>query len=110
MIHRNIFNLVSGPDWQLRRNSFKHSFSLTGLRIFQDKMIMLTQRMSQKIEDLAQNSSNLIELDMIFGQMTIDVICMMAFGIDFKAMDNSAIFQVIEEPTLDFHFFLFAIL
>ena len=94
MLHRNLFNLAPGSDWQLRRSSFKHSFSFSSLRQFQDKIIELTQRLSALIEDTSRKSPNsVVELDKIFGQMTIDVICMIAFGIDINAMDNSLIFQ-----------------
>lgn len=94
--------IETGPHWQLRRNAFKHAFSLSTLRFFQDTIKVLT---SQLVDILIKKSANeqAIKMDVLFGRLTIDVICKVGFDLDIHALEDSALFQV------DFCIFLFLI-
>ena len=93
MVLPNIFTLVTGPDWQLRRTSFKHSFSFSKLRTFEDILKELTTKMILKFEELSK-TTGIIEVDKVFGQLTLDVICRVAFGYDMNALDDTQLFEV----------------
>ncbi len=94
MLTPNLFSLVTGKDWQMRRTMFKHSFSSNSLRNFHDIMRSLTDKMVTVLKTATKQSSKPIELDVLFGQMTMDVICNVAFGFDIKALDTSPLFMV----------------
>ena len=87
-----MFNVKTGPHWQLRRNSFKHAFSITSLRSFQDAIKALTD---QLVDILAKKAPSVVKMDVLFGQLTIDVICKVGFGLDIHALQDSPLFQVI---------------
>ena len=89
-----MFNIETGPHWQLRRNAFKHSFSMSFLRHFNEVIRGLVEEvvgiMDQKIAD----GKVPVQVDVLFGQLTIDVICKVGFGMDINALKGSALFQV----------------
>ncbi len=93
-MHRNIFLLQTGNEWQKRRDSFKLSFSNNSLRHFQDVLKELTSKLITKLNERIQKGEAgeaVVEMDVLFGQMTIDVICSLAFNYDVKALDDSEI-------------------
>lgn len=66
---------------------------MNNLRHFQDEVAKVVNK-ACAIVDKAAESDSILNIDVIFGQLTIDVICEVAFQLDIKALDNSKIFQV----------------
>lgn len=91
--HQNIFNLNTGPEWKMRRAAFRQSFSMLQLKVFQDQLKLLTSKLIALLKKSAENKT-VMELDKVFGQVTVDVICSIAFQYDVQAMEDSEIAQV----------------
>ena len=85
----SLFLLTTGPEWQLRRDSFKTSFSMTSVRSFQGVVKGLLSKCVAKLHDLVEQGNDIVEVDALFGQMTTDVICQVGFGYDIKALEGS---------------------
>eukprot|EP01035_Chromulina_nebulosa_P026222 gene26222-34308_t len=98
----SMFNIETGPHWQLRRNAFKHSFSMSFLRHFNEVIRGLVEEvvgiMDQKIAD----GKVPVQVDVLFGQLTIDVICKVGFGMDINALKGSALFQELHETLVEY--------
>ena len=97
MIPVSTFIIETGPDWALRRGMFKHSFSMISLQKLQHLVHSLSEKLSKKLMEQIKASSDkapIIEMDVLFGQLTMDVICSVAFGFEMNALDNSQLFQV----------------
>ena len=90
LFHANTFNLDTGKAWQLRRSSFKHAFTSTTLRHF-DKIIFKYVSKMSSILEIEAKSENIVKVDKLFGKMTIDIICGVAFAFEINALDNSEI-------------------
>ena len=99
-----MFNIETGPHWQLRRNAFKHSFSMSFLRNFHGIIRGLSEEVVDILDEKISVGRAPVPVDVLFGQLTIDVICKVGFGMDIHALKNSALFQVRHTH---FHFFRF---
>lgn len=90
-----MFNIETGPHWQLRRNAFKHSFSMSFLRHFNDIVRGFVEEVVDIMDEkIAAGKKVPVQVDVLFGQLTIDVICKVGFGMDINALKGSALFQV----------------
>lgn len=94
--HRNIFNLDSNDEWLLRRSLFRSSFSMNQLKSQSDVIASLCLKLISKLEFYA-DSDIPIELDKLFGQFTMDVICNVAFQLDLNALGDSDEFELLHE-------------
>ena len=55
----------------------------------------MINRAIDQLKSCCAQSPAVIPIDVLFGQLTIDVICNIAFQMDIHALKNSAMFQVI---------------
>jgi cytochrome P450 len=90
----NIFNSDTNEDWKIRRNSFRHPFSVSALQKFNGAVKGLVDRLCEKIS-VAARASQVIELDKLLGQLAMDAICRVAFSYDLHALDDSDEFQTV---------------
>lgn len=94
--HPSIFSIDSGPEWKKRRNAFRQSFSMIALKQFNERLHLLSKKLLESLKDCSEKKSA-VELDLLFGQLTVDVICSLAFQYDLHAMENSALSQELHE-------------
>jgi hypothetical protein len=92
--HKNVINLDTGPEWQIRRNILKRPFTHSNLRKFKNIITSAGERVCAKLDQAAE-SGQPVEIDMIFGQMAIDVICEVGFDFKLGALNDPSKFQVI---------------
>ncbi len=72
--------------------AFRQSFTVNNLRNFQKQIKLLGEKLCARLSDAAAAHS-VVELDRLFGQLAVDVICSVAFQYDMCALDNSQVFQ-----------------
>eukprot|EP01038_Epipyxis_sp_PR26KG_P004041 gene4041-5783_t len=89
---RNIFNLDTNSDWKIRRQAFRHSFTATSLRSFQNEVVEKSLRLCSILNEHCC-SKQPVEIDKLFGKLTIDIICNIAFQLDIDALGDSETFQ-----------------
>lgn len=94
--HPSIFNIDTGPEWKKRRSAFRQSFSTIALKQFQERMRLLSKKLCDALRENAERKS-VVRADYLFGQMTVDVICSLAFQYDLNAMENSQLAQEVHE-------------
>jgi cytochrome P450 len=92
--HKSVFNLDTGAEWQIRRNILKRPFAQSNLRKFKTVIASAGERVCAKLEKAAESGQQ-VEIDMIFGQMAVEVICEVGFGFKLDALTDRAGFQVI---------------
>ncbi len=63
------------------------------LRNFKSELKLISSKMSMMVSKYAE-SGDVLLIDKLFGQMSIDVICKIAFQYDLRALDESARFLV----------------
>eukprot|EP01034_Spumella_vulgaris_P025005 gene25005-31408_t len=76
--------------------SFRQSFTVNNLRNFNKEVQVLSAKLISHLERLSVNRTP-VEIDTLFGQLTIDVICSVAFQYDISAMENSQEFQDVHQ-------------
>lgn len=91
---RSIFSLETGPEWQLRRNLFKFPFSANRLRTQESIVTAVVSRLCKKLDEVA-DGDNSVEVDLLFSQMTVDIICEVAFQYSIEALEGSELYTVI---------------
>ena len=107
------FSLDTGPEWQLRRNSFRRAFSTICLRAHTSIVTRMTQKLCSALDQAAAHEeANIVKFDELFTQLTIGVICEVAFDLDSGAFEHGSctishmdrvlkhIFQVQEQYAL----------
>lgn len=87
----------SNEEWLIRRTTFRKSFSMMFLKTKLEVINGFVSKLSNKLRVLAQNADNSIEMDKLFGQLTVDIICKVAFQLDLNALDDSNTFQMMHE-------------
>jgi hypothetical protein len=83
-----IFSLDTGPEWQQRRAAFRKAFSISSLRRHTTSVARLNEKM-RTVLDRAAGSGEVIKIDNIFSQLTVGVICELAFELDIKVFESS---------------------
>ena len=83
----------TGPEWKLRRGAFRHPFSSSAL---QQKELIIQRHVNKLCGQLEESAcrGETVQIDKLFGKMTIDVICDVAFQIDMDELKLSQQFQV----------------
>ena len=64
------------------------------LRHFNEVIRRLVAEVVDIIDQKIADGNVPIQVDVLFGQLTIDVICKVGFGMDINALKGSALFQV----------------
>jgi cytochrome P450 len=83
------FSLDTGPEWQLRRSSFRSAFSNVSLK----KHVAIVTSMTKKLEAVladAAGAGDTVKVDDLFTQLTIGVICEVAFDMDSQAFEKGS--------------------
>lgn len=83
-----IFSLDTGPEWQQRRSAFRKAFSLSSLRYHTNSVTRLNAKLRGVLDRAAENGE-IVKIDDIFTQLTVGVICELAFEMDVKVFESS---------------------
>jgi cytochrome P450 len=84
----SIFSFDTGPEWQKRRGMFRKAFSTSSLRYHTKSVVKLNEKLSQVLEKAAEKNE-VVRIDDLFVQLTVGVICELAFELDVKVFDSS---------------------
>ena len=98
IVPRNTFNLDTGDEWSVRRNLFRRPFSTQSLSKYTNTIKNLVVKLCDKLSESADSNTS-IPLDLYFGQLTVDVICEVAFQYHAYALDNSKDFNTLLNST-----------
>ena len=71
----------------------RQPFSQLIVHNYEQQVIALCSTLLDKLTLLA-DSSEAVAIDKLFGQLTVDVICQVAFQMDISALHDSAEFEV----------------
>jgi hypothetical protein len=97
---KNIFN-TEGVEWKRRRGAFRQAFTVSNVRHFQSEMRAMSQNLSSRLLRAAEIGS-VLEIDTLFGQLAVDVICNVGFQYDMHALNGkSDMFQVLHQSVRD---------
>lgn len=83
------FSLDTGPEWQLRRNSFRSAFSNVSLKKHVSIVTSMTKKLKSVLGDAATTGET-VKIDDLFTQLTIGVICEVAFDMDSQAFEKGS--------------------
>ena len=83
------FSLDTGPEWQLRRSNFRRAFSTVCLRTHVAIISSMTERL-RSVLNAAALESETIKFDDLFTELTIGVICEVAFDMDSQAFEKGS--------------------
>lgn len=83
-----IFSLDTGPEWQQRRSAFRKAFSVSSLRYHTTSVTRLNAKL-RTVLDRAAESKEIVKIDDIFSQLTVGVICELAFELDVKVFEST---------------------
>jgi hypothetical protein len=89
----SIFSFDTGPDWTLRRTTFRKAFSTVCLKAHMSTITQLSGRMVRHLEKTISETRNgdcTVRIDDIFLQLTIGVICEVAFEMNVNAFEESS--------------------
>lgn len=89
-----MFGLDTGPEWQMRRSCFRHAFSPTNLKLYHETIQNVVSDLCIKLQQLAE-MEEIVEIDTLFGQMTVDIICEVAFQYKIDALKDSEAYEDI---------------
>lgn len=90
------FSLDTNDEWRMRRNKFRHPFSVSSVRSFESDVNSLVSKLCGIIGSAA-DASKPLQIDRLFGQLAMDAICRMAFTYELSALDDSAEFAKIHD-------------
>lgn len=99
VIELNTFNVDTGPEWTKRRNTFRKAFSTMCLRLHVNSITTIVNRIADVL-DKACDTKQVVRIDDVFQQLTIEIICKMAFELDIsdeKSSELSEAFKSIFE-------------
>jgi cytochrome P450 len=86
----SLFSIDTGPEWTLRRSTFRKAFSTTCLKAHMATVKNMTERLVQYLEKRIEAHPNeVIRLDDVFIQLTLGVICEVAFEMNVNAFDEN---------------------
>jgi hypothetical protein len=84
-----IFSFDTGPEWQQRRSAFRKAFSMSALRRHTSSVVRLNEKLRTVLDRAAENLE-VIKIDNIFSQLTVGVICELAFELDIKVFESTS--------------------
>jgi cytochrome P450 len=71
----------------MRRQKFRHAFTSSSLRNYEDKMSQLVAKLTEKLQS-ATETKDIIYLDSLFGQFSMEVIFSLGFEMEMNLLDN----------------------
>ena len=92
----SIFSYDTGPDWQKRRGMFRKAFSTSSLKYHTTSVMKLNEKLSHVLEKAAQGHE-IVKIDELFVQLTVGVICELAFELDVQVFESSTNSLKIDE-------------
>jgi hypothetical protein len=96
-----IFSFDTGPEWQKRRSAFRKAFSVSSLRYHTASVSRMNEKL-RTVLDQAADSGEVLKVDQIFTQLTVGVICELAFELDVKVFESSTNSLRIDDAMADF--------
>ena len=90
----NVFSFDTNEDWKTRRAKFRHPFSSSTLRRFENDVKALVSVLNEKIRSYVLTGVA-VEIDKLFGQLTMDAICRIAFAYELHALEDSSEFNFL---------------
>lgn len=102
VIGSNTFNVDTGPEWSKRRNMFRKAFSTLCLRYHVSSVSSVVSKITEYLS-LAAKEHLPVKIDDVLQQLTIEVICKMAFEMDLNHTESGDLrktFQSIFEVFL----------
>jgi hypothetical protein len=96
-----IFSYDTGPEWQARRSAFRKAFSISSLRFHTSSVSRMNEKLRTVLETAA-SSGEVLKMDQIFTQLTVGVICELAFELDVKVFESSTNSLRIDDVMADF--------
>jgi hypothetical protein len=90
-----IFSVDTGSEWTLRRTTFRKAFSTVCLKAHMNTINQLSKRMARFLDDQIDSAAGddcVVKIDDVFVQLTIGVICEVAFEMNVNAFENSSSF------------------
>ncbi len=74
---------------------------MSNVRHFQSEMRVMAEKLSSRLLQAAEAGS-VLEIDTLFGQLAVDVICSVGFQYDMRAMDGASdMFQMLHQSVRD---------
>jgi len=95
---KNIFNLDTNEEWKLRRSILKTAFSMNNVSKFGSIIKAKSSEMCSILKESA-NSAEVVQIDLLFGKLVLDIICKVAFDFELDALSNSTMFQGLYNST-----------
>ena len=92
----NTFNMAANEGWKLRRGKFRHAFAATSLKVFENELDQLMNKLCDVI-NYGIKLSTPIALDELFGKLAMDTISSVAFQYKMNALDDSPEFRAIHD-------------
>lgn len=83
----SIFSSDTGPIWAQKRGTFRKAFSTSCLKAHMSTITQLSERMLAHLNKVALKG-DAIPIDEVFTQLTIGVICEVAFELDSNAFEE----------------------
>ena len=85
----NTFSLDTNSSWSQRRSLFRHPFSATVLKQFENSIHEIVSNMCDSLDEVAASEDS-VELDVVFQKLAMDVICKVAFQYTLEGKFSSA--------------------
>lgn len=89
----NIFTLDTNAAWKLRRNSFRHAFTTSSLKHFEDDMERICLQLCEKIDGYAE-SGEVLSIGHLFGRMTLDMLFTIGFDAPLDFLNKKDVYEV----------------
>jgi cytochrome P450 len=83
------FSFDTGPEWSRRRSAFRKAFSTNCLKAHMSTITQLSGRMGRYLQRFA-DQNEVVSIDDVFLQLTIGVICEVAFEMNVNAFEDSS--------------------
>jgi len=88
----NVFSLDTGHEWGERRARFRMAFTAGAVRAREQQINVVIERVSERLEQAAA-SGTVVQMDKLFGSLTVQVICEIALqydGLEVRALDGTS--------------------
>ena len=95
------FSIDTGPEWTVRRNCFRKAFSTSCLKAHMSTITRVNEELRLYI-DKAAASGKIIKIDDVFQQLTIGIICEVAFEMNIDTFSDKLGFsQEVDQALKD---------
>lgn len=84
----SIFSYDTGNEWQRRRSAFRKAFSTLSLRYHINSVIKMNQKLCNLLDKYSK-TGEIVKVDRLFTQLTVGVICELAFELDVKVFEST---------------------